>query len=79
MAFCPSEEVSHMAKANKPSRKQTERAEKPLSKTGSSEQSTDPLTAFPADPPRQNRLLLVISAVLFAAWFCYLAWVALRS
>jgi|GEM_PF-5076782 len=37
----------------------------------------DPLRAFPADPPRRNLPLLIVSAALFAAWFCYLAYVAL--
>jgi hypothetical protein len=44
---------------------------------GEEEAAGDPLRAYPADPPRQNLPLLIISAVLFAAWFCYLAYVAL--
>lgn len=44
-----------------------------------SESSGDPLRAFPADPPQPNRALLIISAVLFAIWFCFLAYVALRG
>jgi hypothetical protein len=43
------------------------------------ELSSDPLRAFPADPPQPNRALLIISAVLFAVWFCFLAYVALRG
>ena len=39
----------------------------------------DPLRAYPADPPRANRALLIIAAVLFAAWFCCLAYIALRG
>jgi hypothetical protein len=44
-----------------------------------SDPSGDPLRAFPADPPQRNFALLVISAVLFAAWFSFLAYVALRG
>jgi hypothetical protein len=44
-----------------------------------SDHSGDPLRAFPADPPQRNFALLVISAVLFAVWFCFLAYVALRG
>jgi hypothetical protein len=43
------------------------------------EQPTDPLRAFPADPPQRNRKLLIVSAILFAIWFCYLAYVALAA
>jgi hypothetical protein len=43
------------------------------------DQSGDPLRAFSADPPQPNRVLLIISAVLFAVWFCFLAYVALRG
>jgi hypothetical protein len=68
-----------MAKGSKTPRKQTERTEKPTAKPASDEPLTDPLSAFPADPPKQNVLLLVGSALLFAIWFFYLAYVALRS
>lgn len=37
----------------------------------------DPLRAFPADPPAKNVKLLIVSAILFAAWFGYLVYVAL--
>jgi len=68
-----------MAKGSKTARKQADRAEKQVSKPASTEPLTDPLSAFPADPPKQNMLLLIGSALLFAIWFCYLAYVALRS
>lgn len=45
----------------------------------SSMQPGDPLRAFPADPPQRNIALLLISVVLFAIWFCFLAYVALRG
>lgn len=67
-----------MGKATKGPRKSVERADKP-SLSGNKEPLTDPLSAFPADPPRQNWLLFVVSALLFAVWFCYLAYVALRG
>ncbi|WP_254508535.1 hypothetical protein [Anatilimnocola floriformis] len=41
--------------------------------------STDPLRAFPADPPQRNLKLLILSAILFLAWFCFLAYVALGT
>lgn len=41
--------------------------------------STDPLRAYPADPPQRNRKLLIVSAILFAAWFLYLAYIALAT
>ena len=28
------------------------------------------------DPPRPNKRLLQVSAVLFLAWFCFLIWMA---
>jgi hypothetical protein len=69
-----------MAKGNKTSRgKPATGAERAVPKPASSEPLTDPLNAFPADPPRQNVLLLIVSALLFAIWFSYLAYVALRS
>jgi len=39
----------------------------------------NPLRAFPADPPKPNLTLLIVSGVLFAAWFCYLVYVALMG
>lgn len=42
------------------------------------EPARDPLRAYPADPPRPNRALLILAVVLFAAWFVFLAYVALR-
>lgn len=68
-----------MRKEPKGARKSNERAERAAGRADSKEPLTDPLSAFPADPPQQNWLLLVVSALLFAVWFCYLAWVALRS
>jgi hypothetical protein len=69
-----------MAK-NKQSRgKGTKESTAPVkSEKPASEPSGDPLRAFPADPPQPNRVLLIISAVLFAIWFCFLAYVALRG
>ena len=40
---------------------------------------TDPLRAYPADPPKPNIALLILSAILFLAWFCFLAYVALAT
>ena len=51
--------------------------DKRAEKLATDEEPRDPLRAFPPDPPRSNRTLLIISAVLFAIWFCYLAYVAL--
>jgi hypothetical protein len=68
-----------MGKGTKGAHKPVERAEKPPMKAGASEPLSDPLRAFPADPPQQNLLLLIASALLFAIWFCYLAYVALRA
>jgi hypothetical protein len=39
----------------------------------------DPLRAYPADPPQPNLALLILAAVLFGTWFCYLAYIALWS
>lgn len=39
----------------------------------------DPLRAFPPDPPAKNRALLIISVVLFATWFAFLAYIALAT
>jgi hypothetical protein len=39
----------------------------------------DPLRAFPADPPRKNLPLFIVSAVLFAIWFAFLAYIALAT
>ncbi|QDU30004.1 hypothetical protein ETAA8_51220 [Anatilimnocola aggregata] len=44
-----------------------------------SDQPTDPLRAYRADPPRQNLPLLIVSVGLFVIWFGYLAYVALRG
>ncbi len=48
-------------------------------KPAAEEPPGDPLHAFPADPPRKNLALLIVSAVLFAVWFCYLAIIALSG
>lgn len=51
--------------------------EKRTDKPAQHDEPRDPLRAFPADPPRPNRALLILAAALFALWFCYLAYVAL--
>lgn len=76
-----------MAKANKQGRgKQPSAGEKnSVGATKAADVATetkpggDPLRAFPPDPPQPNRRLLLISVALFVAWFCYLAYVALRG
>lgn len=68
-----------MRKGPKGAKKPADRAEKSPPKANGGEPLNDPLSAFPADPPKQNVLLLIGSALLFAIWFCYLAYVALRS
>lgn len=64
------------AKTSSPAQAKSDRIAEP---TAGEVSSTDPLRAFPADPPVRNRRLLIVSAILFAAWFCYLAYVALKS
>ncbi len=64
-------------KGAKPAAAMPERSERAAD--SKPEQTDDPLRAYPADPPRKHLRLLILSVLLFAAWFCYLAYVALRS
>jgi hypothetical protein len=72
----PKHQRGKVAKSSAPAQVKSERSGEA---TAGEASSADPLRAFPADPPVRNRRLLIISAILFVAWFCYLAYVALKT